>query len=178
MFPTVLPYTSYLNSLVPWIAYLSYLNSLLVDFTLSKTKKKMSDGTEAVCISRFFVLCSHLSYAHLIKWLSSFRGKFMKNRQSIILCYKNGIRKVNKLSFDNFLKTISAEMNAPDPIFIYNRWFHIWPFSILRFHAKTLELYQAVCSHGNHRVANVLTEHVDEKQLMYCIKSECKYCIF
>ena len=37
----------------------------------------------------------------------------MKNRKSIILCYKNGIRKVNKLSFDTFVKTIGAEMNAP-----------------------------------------------------------------
>ncbi|BFZ07812.1 hypothetical protein BsWGS_10847 [Bradybaena similaris] len=43
---------------------------------------------------------------------------------------------------------------------------------LLNFHAKTLELYQAVCSHGNHRVANALTQHVDERQLMYCIKSE------
>ena len=39
----------------------------------------------------------------------------MKNKQSIdlILWYENGIRKVNKLSFDTFLKTIVAEMNAP-----------------------------------------------------------------
>ncbi|XP_025103910.1 ryanodine receptor-like isoform X4 [Pomacea canaliculata] len=44
--------------------------------------------------------------------------------------------------------------------------------NLLDFHAKTLELYQAVCSHGNHRVANALTKHVDELQLMYCIKSE------
>ncbi|XP_055878934.1 ryanodine receptor 2-like isoform X5 [Biomphalaria glabrata] len=43
---------------------------------------------------------------------------------------------------------------------------------LLDFHAKTLELYQAVCSHGNHRVANALVQHVDEKQLMYCIQSE------
>ena len=42
----------------------------------------------------------------------------MKNRQSIILWYENVIRKINKLSFDTFLKTINAEMNAPDPIFI------------------------------------------------------------
>lgn len=46
--------------------------------------------------------------------------------------------------------------------------------SLFSFHAKTLELYQAVCSHGNHRVANALTKHVDELQLMYCIKSECE----
>nr|KAG5704413.1 hypothetical protein BaRGS_024268 [Batillaria attramentaria] len=43
---------------------------------------------------------------------------------------------------------------------------------LLDFHAKTLELYQAVCSHGNHRVANALTKHVDERQLMYTIESE------
>ncbi|ESO90186.1 hypothetical protein LOTGIDRAFT_123762 [Lottia gigantea] len=43
---------------------------------------------------------------------------------------------------------------------------------LLNFHAKTLELYQAVCSHGNHRVASVLIQHIDERQLMYCIQSE------
>ena len=36
----------------------------------------------------------------------------MKNRQSIILWYENVMRKVNKQSFDTFLKTIGAEMNA------------------------------------------------------------------
>ncbi|XP_041353187.1 ryanodine receptor-like isoform X2 [Gigantopelta aegis] len=43
---------------------------------------------------------------------------------------------------------------------------------LLDFHAKTLELYMAVSSHGNHKVANALVQHVDEKQLMYCIQSE------
>ncbi|XP_064602338.1 ryanodine receptor 2-like [Liolophura sinensis] len=43
---------------------------------------------------------------------------------------------------------------------------------LLTFHARTLDLYQAVCSHGNHKVANVLTSHVDERQLMHCIRSE------
>ncbi|XP_048259812.1 ryanodine receptor-like isoform X9 [Haliotis rufescens] len=43
---------------------------------------------------------------------------------------------------------------------------------LLDFHARTLDLYMAVCAHGNHRVANALTKHVDEKQLMYCIQSE------
>ena len=47
-------------------------------------------------------------------------------------------------------------------------------FLLLSFHTKTLELYQAVCSHGNHKVANVLTQHVDERQLMHAIKSECE----
>jgi hypothetical protein len=49
------------------------------------------------------------------------------------------------------------------------------PYLFFRFHAKTLELYQAVCSHGNHRVANALTHHVDERLLMYCVQSESKY---
>jgi hypothetical protein len=48
-------------------------------------------------------------------------------------------------------------------------------YLFFRFHAKTLELYQAVCSHGNHRVANALTHHVDERLLMYCVQSESKY---
>ncbi|KAL4238125.1 Ryanodine receptor 2 [Mactra antiquata] len=43
---------------------------------------------------------------------------------------------------------------------------------LLNFHATTLELYQAVCSHGNHNVANILTSHVDILQLMFCIQSE------
>jgi len=38
----------------------------------------------------------------------------MTNRQSIILRYENAVTKVNKLSYDAFLKTIGAEMNAPD----------------------------------------------------------------
>ena len=49
----------------------------------------------------------------------------MTNRQSIILQYENVVTKVNKLSYDTFLQTIGAEMNAPGPsdsrpnIFIY-----------------------------------------------------------
>ncbi|KAK3094056.1 hypothetical protein FSP39_023525 [Pinctada imbricata] len=43
---------------------------------------------------------------------------------------------------------------------------------LLDFHAKTLDLYQAVCYHGNHRVANSLKQYVDVRQLMYCAKSE------
>ncbi|XP_013392084.1 ryanodine receptor [Lingula anatina] len=42
----------------------------------------------------------------------------------------------------------------------------------LKFHVHTLELYRAICSHGNHRAAYELTKHVDERQLMYCIQSE------
>lgn len=45
---------------------------------------------------------------------------------------------------------------------------------LLKFHEYTLELYRAVCSHGNHRAAHELTKHVDEGQLMFCIKSKCK----
>ena len=45
---------------------------------------------------------------------------------------------------------------------------------LLRFHDHTLDLYQAVCCHGNHRAAHALTKHVDEGQLMFCIKSKCK----
>ncbi|XP_070180339.1 ryanodine receptor-like isoform X4 [Littorina saxatilis] len=43
---------------------------------------------------------------------------------------------------------------------------------LLDFHTKTLELYQAVSSHGNHKVANFLMQHIDEGQLMYTIRSE------
>jgi ryanodine receptor 2 len=49
--------------------------------------------------------------------------------------------------------------------------------ALLTFHTHTLELYRAVCSHGNHRVAHQLTRHVDERQLNYCIKSKCEYCM-
>ncbi|XP_071962240.1 ryanodine receptor 2-like isoform X3 [Antedon mediterranea] len=45
--------------------------------------------------------------------------------------------------------------------------------NLLRFHTKTLQLYRAVCSHGNHSVAHALCEHVDQNQLMYCI--QCSY---
>ncbi|KAL3874970.1 hypothetical protein ACJMK2_037916, partial [Sinanodonta woodiana] len=43
---------------------------------------------------------------------------------------------------------------------------------LLNFHARTLDLYQAVCYHGNYTVANTLVKHVDIRQLMYCIQSE------
>ncbi|XP_048731868.2 ryanodine receptor-like isoform X6 [Ostrea edulis] len=44
--------------------------------------------------------------------------------------------------------------------------------SLLEFHAKTLELYMAVCYHGNHRVSHALIYHVDMRQMMYCIQSQ------
>ncbi|XP_033127881.1 ryanodine receptor 2-like [Anneissia japonica] len=45
--------------------------------------------------------------------------------------------------------------------------------NLLEFHNKTLQLYRAVCSHGNHSVAHALCKHVDQNQLMYCI--QCSY---
>ncbi len=44
---------------------------------------------------------------------------------------------------------------------------------LLKFHAHTLKLYSAVCSHGNHHVAHALCSHVNEDQLTYCI--QCEY---
>ena len=45
----------------------------------------------------------------------------------------------------------------------------------VRFHAHTLKLYRAICSHGNHHAAHELTNYVDELQLMYCLKSKCNH---
>lgn len=45
---------------------------------------------------------------------------------------------------------------------------------MLTFHAKTLQLYCAVCSHGNFKAAHELIKHVDEKQLMHAIQDPCK----
>ena len=39
----------------------------------------------------------------------------MTNRQSIILRYENVVTKVNKLSYDAFIMTSAAEINAPVP---------------------------------------------------------------
>ena len=50
-----------------------------------------------------------------------------------------------------------------------------WLSKFFRFHTMTLELYRAVCSHGNHKVAHELTKHIDQRQLMYCIHSQCEY---
>ncbi|TNN17701.1 Ryanodine receptor isoform 2 [Schistosoma japonicum] len=38
---------------------------------------------------------------------------------------------------------------------------------LLKFHSHTLELYRALCCHDNHNVAQYLTNHVDEHQLLY-----------
>lgn len=46
--------------------------------------------------------------------------------------------------------------------------------TLLKFHAHTLELYRAICRHGNYRVSHILTTHVDDKQLMHIIQSSCK----
>jgi len=45
---------------------------------------------------------------------------------------------------------------------------------LLTFHAKTLQLYSAICSHGNFRAAHELIKHVDEKQLMHTIQDTCE----
>ncbi|CAI5451931.1 unnamed protein product [Caenorhabditis angaria] len=44
------------------------------------------------------------------------------------------------------------------------------PF-MLEFHRQTLNLYCKLASHGNHKVAHTLCQHVDEDQIMYAIKS-------
>lgn len=46
---------------------------------------------------------------------------------------------------------------------------------LLKFHTHTLNLYQSVCSHSNHRVAHEVIRHVDEAQMKYTIKSKCKF---
>eukprot|EP00108_Taenia_solium_P001407 TsM_000688100 transcript=TsM_000688100 gene=TsM_000688100 len=43
---------------------------------------------------------------------------------------------------------------------------------LLKFHAKTLALYRALCCHGNHNVAQKLTGHVDQYQFLYVIQSK------
>ncbi|KAH1003553.1 hypothetical protein HUJ04_003457 [Dendroctonus ponderosae] len=47
---------------------------------------------------------------------------------------------------------------------------------LLSFHAHTLTLYSALCYQSNYKAAHVLCNHVDQKQLLYAIKSEevCK----
>ncbi|XP_055337214.1 ryanodine receptor-like isoform X3 [Paramacrobiotus metropolitanus] len=42
---------------------------------------------------------------------------------------------------------------------------------LLLFHAHTLMLYCAICSHGNYRVAHALVKHVDQKQLLFAIQN-------
>ncbi|KAH1010100.1 hypothetical protein HUJ05_004454 [Dendroctonus ponderosae] len=43
---------------------------------------------------------------------------------------------------------------------------------LLSFHAHTLTLYSALCYQSNYKAAHVLCNHVDQKQLLYAIKSE------
>ncbi|KAL0274261.1 UNVERIFIED_CONTAM: hypothetical protein PYX00_006731 [Menopon gallinae] len=43
---------------------------------------------------------------------------------------------------------------------------------LLSFHAHTLTLYSALCYQSNYRAAHILCTHVDERQLLYAIKSE------
>ena len=46
---------------------------------------------------------------------------------------------------------------------------------LLNFHEHTLELYRAVCSQGNHRVAHQLTAHVTEEQLRFTVNAKCRW---
>ncbi|KAG8317291.1 Ryanodine receptor 2 [Homalodisca vitripennis] len=43
---------------------------------------------------------------------------------------------------------------------------------LLSFHAHTLTLYSALCYQSNYRAAHALCQHVDQKQLLYAIRSE------
>lgn len=43
---------------------------------------------------------------------------------------------------------------------------------LLSFHSHTLTLYAALCFQSNYRAAHSLCQHVDQKQLLYAIKSE------
>ncbi|KRF79239.1 uncharacterized protein Dvir_GJ21297, isoform M [Drosophila virilis] len=43
---------------------------------------------------------------------------------------------------------------------------------LLSFHAHTLTLYAALCYQSNYRAAHALCQHVDQKQLLYAIRSE------
>lgn len=43
---------------------------------------------------------------------------------------------------------------------------------LLSFHSHTLTLYAALCYQSNYRAAHALCLHVDQKQLLYAIKSE------
>lgn len=43
---------------------------------------------------------------------------------------------------------------------------------LLSFHAHTLTLYAALCYQSNYRAAHTLCQHVDQKQLLYAIRSE------
>ena len=44
-----------------------------------------------------------------------------------------------------------------------------------RFFAKLLEVYKAVCSHGNNRTKISVKALVDEKQLLYAIENPCMF---
>lgn len=43
---------------------------------------------------------------------------------------------------------------------------------LLAFHSYSLTLYAALCYQSNYRAAHLLCQHVDQKQLLYAIKSE------
>lgn len=44
----------------------------------------------------------------------------------------------------------------------------------LKFHRQTLNLYCKLTAQGNQKLAHMLCHHVDEEQLMYAIRNECK----
>ena len=48
----------------------------------------------------------------------------------------------------------------------------VYDRNLLDFHVKTLELYQALCSHGNHVAAHTITNHVNIRQLIHSTKEE------
>lgn len=43
---------------------------------------------------------------------------------------------------------------------------------LLSFHAHSLTLYAALCYQSNYKAAHALCKYVDQKQLLYAIKSE------
>lgn len=45
---------------------------------------------------------------------------------------------------------------------------------LLTFHRQTLNLYCRLASNGNQKVAHTLCAHVDEDQIMWGVKSQCK----
>ena len=50
-------------------------------------------------------------------------------------------------------------------------------FKFSRFYDSLIKLYEAVCAQSNNFVAHQVCKLIDEKQLFYCIKNQCKYLI-
>ena len=51
-------------------------------------------------------------------------------------------------------------------------------FKFSRFYDSLIKLYEAVCAQSNNFVAHQVCKLIDEKQLFYCIKNQCKYLIW